>query len=313
MPITLPPTTRRSFVAGSIGVIGGMHLVPYATAESSDNPSPLDQSHIALLADTHIHDDPNAIDHGTRWPGSPVETHEDVNHADNLKQVVREILAQDPRPAHALVNGDCARSEGTVDENREFKRLIEPLREAGITVLLTIGNHDNRENLWQVMPELKREAIGRHVGVVELSDAYLVLLDSDRGVVGKEQFEWLEQTLETLEKKPVLCFEHYNPYLRSGARPLRGVNDGETLLKMLTEHKNVKSLSFGHTHQWDIDQWIDVHMINQPSVGATFGKDDPMGWVDMKLTETGTILELRCIDEKHPQHLERHELTWRRG
>ena len=49
--------------------------------------------------------------------------------------------------------------------------LIEPIRTAGITIHITIGNHDTREKLWKLLPFLKKEQIGVHADVLELPHA----------------------------------------------------------------------------------------------------------------------------------------------
>ena len=100
----------------------------------------LDQNRVALLADTHISADPNLSYPGTKWPGSPVpeHEHESVNMAQCLADVAKNVIALNPRPAHLIINGDCAMSRGTEAEYKELLRLLEPVRLAGITVHATI-------------------------------------------------------------------------------------------------------------------------------------------------------------------------------
>ena len=90
-------------------------------------------------------------------------------------------------------------------------------------------------------------------------------------------------------------------------------NNGQTLLNLLVKQKKVKAFFFGHTHQWRVEKWVDVPMINQPPVSYYFGQGDPNGWVDMNLTGSGAELELRCINETHRRHGERHHLHWRQS
>lgn len=129
-----------------------------------------------MLADTHISADPNRVYPGTKWPGSPVkeDEHESVHIANCLVEAANSVIALHPRPAHLIVNGDCALSNGKEAEYKQFLKLVEPIRAAGITVHVTIGNHDNRENLWKLLPFLKQEHIGIQVGVIELPRANLV-------------------------------------------------------------------------------------------------------------------------------------------
>ena len=312
MPIILPPITRRQFIKRSLAFGGTAIMAPHALAAADRKGAGLDQNRVALLADTHISVDPSRVYPGTKWPGTPVKEgeHESVNMAACLAEAAKSVLALNPRPAHLIVNGDCALSNGKESEYKEFLRLVEPLRAAGITVHVTIGNHDNRENLWKLLPFLKEEQMGVQAGVIELPHANLVLLDSGkRGVLGEEQLDWLAKELDQRADKPALIFGHYNPYPNRGIRPNKGMSDGPSLLKVLAERKHARGYFYGHTHEWQYDQRDHLHLINQPAVSYYFGKGHAHGWVDMKLTETTAELELQCIDPTHKQHGEQKQVT----
>ena len=312
MPITLPPINRREFIKGSL-VLGGSAISTALTVEGRESVG-LDPSRVALLADTHISSDPNRVYPGTKWPGSPVKEseHESVNMAQCLADVAKNVIALNPRPAHLIINGDCAMSRGTEAEYKELLRLVQPIRAAGITVHVTIGNHDNREKLWKLLPFLKKEQMGIQAGVIELPHANLVLLDSGRkGILGDKQLNWLAKELDARLDKPALVFGHYNPYPNRGVRPIKGMSDGSTLLKLLAKRKHARAYLYGHTHEWQHDQRSHLHLINQPAVSYYFGKGHAHGWVDMKLTKQSADLELRCIDPKHKQHGDRKQIVLR--
>ena len=313
MPIILPPITRRQFVKGSLALGGTALLNARAFAVVAGREAvKLDPNRVALLADTHISADPNLARSGTKWPGSPVkeDEHESVNMAQCLAAAVKSVIALNPRPAHLIVNGDCALSVGNKAEYKEFLRLVEPLRAAGITIHVTIGNHDNRENLWKLLPFLKEEQMDVHAGVIELPHANLVLLDSGkRGVLGDEQFSWLAKQLDERRDKPALIFSHINPIPNRGVRPNRGMRDGASLLKLLAERPHARAYFYGHTYEWQYDQRDHLHLINQPAVSYYFGKGHAHGWVDMKLSKTSADLALQCINHEHPQHGERRQLN----
>jgi 3',5'-cyclic AMP phosphodiesterase CpdA len=312
MPIILPPITRRQFFKGSLA-LGGSAIIPFrALGAANRERAELDPNRVALLADTHISADPDQVYPGTKWPGSPVKEseHEGVNMSDCLAQTAKSVIALNPRPAHLIINGDCALSRGTEDEYKQFLRLVEPIRSAGITIHVTIGNHDNREILWKLLPFLKKERMGIQTGVIELPHANLVLLDSGRkGVLGDEQLDWLAKELDERTDKPALVFGHFNPYPNRGVRPIEGMSDGSSLLKLLAERKHARAYVYGHTHEWQHDRRDHLHLINQPAVSYYFGKGHAHGWVDMKLTETSADLELHCINRKHPQHGERRQVS----
>ena len=253
MPIILPPITRRQFIKRSLAFGGTAIMAPHAMAAADRKGAGLDQNRVALLADTHISADPTRVYPGTKWPGTPVkeDEHESVNMAACLAEAAKSVIALNPRPAQLIVNGDCALSNGKESEYKEFLRLVEPIRAAGITVHVTIGNHDNRENLWKLLPFLKEEQMGVQAGVVELPHANLVLLDSGkRGVLGEEQLDWLAKELDQRADKPALIFGHFNPYPNRGVRPIKGMRDGPSLLKLLAERKHARGYFYGHTHEW---------------------------------------------------------------
>ena len=200
-------------------------------------------------------------------------------------------------------------ADGKEAEYKEFLGLVEPIRAAGITVHVTIGNHDNRENLWKLLPFLKKERWASG-GVIELPHANLILLDSGKkGILGDKQLNWLAKQLDERTDKPALIFGHFNPYPNRGVRPIKGMRDGASLLKILAKRKHAKAYIYGHTHEWQHDQRDHLHLINQPAVSYYFGKGHAHGWVDMKLTETSADLELNCINREHKQHGDRSQVS----
>jgi 3',5'-cyclic-AMP phosphodiesterase len=312
MPIILPPITRRQFVERSLALGGTAMMTSRALAAADSERAGVDPNRVALLADTHISADPNRVYPGTKWPGSPVKEgeHESVHIANCLVEVGKSVLALNSRPAHLIVNGDCALSNGKETEYRQFLRLVEPIRAAGITVHVTIGNHDNRVNLWKLLPFLKKEHMGIQAGVLELPHANLVLLDSGRkGILGEEQLDWLAKQLDERADKPALIFGHFNPYRNRGVRPIKGMRDGSSLLKLLAGRKHARAYFYGHTHEWQYDRRDHLHLINQPAVSYYFGKGHAHGWVDMKLAETSADLELHCINLEHKQHGDKRKVS----
>ena len=311
MPVILPPIARRGFIKSSL-VFGGTTFTASSIGAADRKSVRFDQNRIALLADTHISDDPSRSYPGTKWPGTPVkeDEHEWVNMADSLAQSVREIIALKPRPANLIINGDCALSRGTKGEYQEFLRLIKPIREAGITVHITIGNHDNRENLWGLLPFLKKEQVGIHADIIELPHANLVLLDSGRkGILGDKQTNWLIGQLDRRSDKPALIFGHFNPLPTRGVRPSRGMPEGRALLKLLAQRKHAKAYIHGHTHDWQHSEEGTIQIIGQPPVSYYFGKGHAHGWVDMKLSEESADLKLNCIDPEHKQNGEYRKIS----
>ena len=114
--------------------------------------------------------------------------------------------------------------------------------------------------------------------------------------------DWLAQQLDKHTDRPTLVFAHFNPLPNRGVRPIRGLRDGEALLKVLARRKHARAYIHGHTHEWQQSKMESVEIIGLPAVSYYFGKGHAHGWMDMKLTERSADLELHCIDPKHRQH-----------
>ena len=152
--------------------------------------------------------------------------------------------------------------------------------------------------------------MGLHTDVLELPHANLILLDTGkRGTMEGKQLDWLEQQLDKNTDKPALVFAHFNPLPNRGVRPIRGMRDGEVLLKLLAQRKHAKAYIHGHTHEWQHSKTGSIEIIGQPAVSYFFGKGHAHGWVDMKLNAKSADLEFHCIDPKHTQHGDRIQIV----
>ena len=57
----------------------------------------------------------------------------------------------------------------------------------------------------------------------------------------------------------------------------------------------MKAILYGHSHRYAYDVWEGVHLMNLPAIGYNFNDDQPVGWVDVKLTATGGAFTLRAL------------------
>src|SRR5437763_15198245 len=99
MPISLPPISRRRFLAGALaagaGLLAGENL--FAGGKKIDAES------WALLSDIHIAADPPRMAR-------------DINMTDNLVAVSKQILDWPARPSAVLVSGDLAFNSGETED-----------------------------------------------------------------------------------------------------------------------------------------------------------------------------------------------------
>src|SRR3954469_17741594 len=116
MPITLPPLSRRRFLAGSLAAGAGLLLrTPWLGA--ADGPA-TDPHRVPLLSDLHIAADPAVVARG-------------VNMFNNLRQACGEVLALEPRPAAVIVDGDLAYLKGLAEDYAAGVGAAQPFRGGG--------------------------------------------------------------------------------------------------------------------------------------------------------------------------------------
>lgn len=298
MPIHLPPLSRRRFLTG----LGSSLFAPALASAASGT----DEALIAILNDTHI---------GEKQPlDSPIPSH--------LRATVQFLLSLPSRPAAVVINGDLALKDGQPGDYKKFIELIKPLREAGMAVHLTLGNHDDR----RVFLEAHRDsgpasplAASRQVGIVETAHANLFLLDSlkqtmiAQGDLGREQLDWLAAKLDATKSKPTLVIAHHNP--RLGGDPKHfpgGLEDSAALWRLLAPRRHVKAYIHGHIHHWSLAAHEDIHIINTPATSYVANlAESTTGWTMARLSDTGVELTLRTHIVDHPWNGENRSLRWR--
>ncbi|MDD5140100.1 MAG: metallophosphoesterase [Verrucomicrobiales bacterium] len=302
MPLTLPQLSRREFLKRAALAGTAASFVPSLFAELAVKPG--DPDTFFFLSDTHIAGEAATISHG-------------VNMTNHLSTVVREVLAWPVAPAAIIVNGDLAFKLGLAGDYTAFGKLIEPLR-ALAPMHLTLGNHDQRDNFWQAFPldATKSESVPqKQVAILSGARANWFLLDSlditgkYAGQLGAAQIEWLVREIEARPDKPalVVCHHHLDRLGEVG-----GLKDSTAMIELLANHRQVKAFIYGHTHNWHVSQHEKgLHLVNLPPTAYVFEPGRPSGWVCAKLSDNGAELELRSLDQKHPELGQMKRLEWR--
>jgi 3',5'-cyclic AMP phosphodiesterase CpdA len=240
-----------------------------------------------------------------------------INMADHFTNVSRELIALPKRPAGVFITGDCAYNSGQAGDYRQVRDSLEPIRGAQMPVHLALGNHDNRERFWEVLPKEKaaqRPLAERQVALLRTPRANWFILDSlektlsTPGLLGQAQLDWLAGALDANADKPALVLVHHNPGITDNI----GLKDSAAFLELIRPRKQVKAYVFGHTHNWDV--WRDdsgIHLINLPPVAYVFDAAKPSGWVHALLEPNGMTLELRCVGPAHKSQGQIVKLAWR--
>ena len=323
MPVYLPPISRRRFLTSSFTAAAALAFGQGCALPKGER----DEHGVALLSDIHIAANPELIAHN-------------ANMTNNLKAVTKEVIAWPQRPGTVFINGDLAFDSGTKNDYAAVLGLLRPLREEGFPIYLGMGNHDDRENFWEVLRASKSvqpRLPDRQAAIVRTPSANWFVLDSliQTGVIpgflGEAQRIWLAAALDANADKPALIMIHHQPAALVGSETGSGLEkaaetfstmiggptgsgleDAEELFAILRPRRHVKAWFFGHTHRWEVSQDDSgIHLINLPPTAYLFEKGRPNGWVHATVQNNGARLELRCLNHAHKDHGQVVNLVWR--
>ncbi|HYF36865.1 MAG TPA: metallophosphoesterase [Prosthecobacter sp.] len=293
MPISLPPISRRHWLKNSLAA-SLASLTPRAwTAEAV-------QESWVLFSDTHVAADAALVARKACM-------------AENLQRCVNQVLKLGQKPFGVMVNGDCVYLQGLKEDYETFGTLINPLREAGVQVHCTLGNHDDRKNFMAAFTSVEdpRPVEGKHVSVLSSASVNWVLLDSldqvnkTPGILGASQLGWLDRTLKNLPNRPTFIVAHHNPQVPvPEGEKHTGLVDSDGMFEVLAKHKKVRAFIYGHTHTWAHTQHeaTGIHLLNLPPVAYVFNEARPNGWVMARVSGDAVEFELHALNPNHEQH-----------
>ena len=232
--------SRRSFVKSAFA-LGALPVAGCLSAKETAGVA-VDPNLSVFLSDIHVS--------GKNVKGQP--TYQNPLFA----KVVDQVLAMNPRPKRALIFGDVALWNGRSEDYAESAPMIQRLKDAGIEVYLTTGNHDHREPLFRFHPRQNEitPVPGRVVSVVDVGTADFVLLDTLKenpkgegsgnavdGGLDEAQADWLLAYAKAA-KRPFFCGAHH---------PSRELAvKGKKLLQHLETNPMFAGYVHGHNHRW---------------------------------------------------------------
>jgi len=259
-------------------------------------PGDKDCTRWALLSDTHV-----AADRENRYRGFFPYL--------NLDEAVAQIT--DKLPDRVIITGDLARLKGETDAYENFKTLLAPVVRQR-PVHLGLGNHDNREDFFRAFksPTTADTAIeNKHIVAAEAGPVRLIVLDTLRyvnaaaGELGSSQRSWLETFLKRCDDKPTILFLHHTLSY--------DLLDMRSLLEIIRPVGKVKAVVYGHSHRYEFATDSGIHLINLPATGYNFAANQPVGWVEAKLTRKGGEFVLHTVAGNREMEGRTTPLCWR--
>ena len=271
-------------------------ILAYSRPVPASPPGGKDTTRWALLSDTHVAADPE-----NRYRGFFPYL--------NLQEVAAQIA--DKLPDRVVVTGDLARLRGETGAYENFKTLLAPVAKQR-PIHLGLGNHDDREDFFQAFqsPTTADMAIeNKHVVETEAGPVRLIVLDTllhvnvTTGELGQSQRSWLETFLRRCDNKPTILFLHHT--LSSD------LLDTRPLLEIIRPVGKVKAVVYGHSHKYEFSTDAGIHLINLPATGFNFAGNQPVGWVEARLTKKGGEFTLHAIGGDRSADRQTQKLTWR--
>jgi len=171
--------------------------------------------------------------------------------------------------ATIIISGDLA-NNGEPESYARLRTVVEELRREGSTVLLALGNHDNRAVFRVAMlDEPESDGAAKYHYIAMLGGLRLIVLDSHEpgthlGTLGEAQLAWLRGELATAAPGGTVIVVHHPPtdapvpalagHLLGDADALREVVAGTDVIGVLA----------GHTHVSAVELFAGVPSVTAP-------------------------------------------------
>jgi len=205
----------------------------------------------------------------------------------------RQILAaaQNENDQFIVLLGDIT-DRGEADA---FQAVQQALTDYGFQnkVLPILGNHDVFSQGWDEYKKIWGPAHYR----VTFGNAQLIALDSADGILGEEQFDWLQEQFQGAKPTHTFLLTHYMPVVPGQRTYLRLANQSEAeRLMKLASREGVRSVLGGHYHSYCREQIAGVEYVVAGGGGGR--RMDPIRdyfFVQVRVDGESVTYELRTL------------------
>ncbi|NJO36407.1 MAG: phosphodiesterase [Rhizobiales bacterium] len=175
-----------------------------------------------------------------------------VDTHGHMERAIDAIKALTPSPDVVLITGDLT-NDGDL---RTYQVLAEMLGELRLPICPIPGNHDDRQLIRAVFPEVQAlSADGPLRYAIEDFPVRIVALDSSvdskpYGRLGEHQLAWLAATLEAEPQRPTLVMLHHPPFRTGiGHMDRSMLRDAGALAAVVRQHPQIERVLCGHVHR----------------------------------------------------------------
>ncbi|MGL5675887.1 MAG: metallophosphoesterase family protein [Cellulosilyticaceae bacterium] len=164
---------------------------------------------------------------------------------EQLKKGLANIRLEDVDAV--LITGDLT-EYGTAEDYKALRQALEGLF-GHIPLVVTLGNHDDREAFYEGWLEQQGNAMPYHT-VTILGNTTIIGLDiSDKidqnGVLGEAHCRWLEEALAEAKGTDILLMMHHHLLPTQATIPPVAYKD---TFESIIEQSDIKAILCGHTH-----------------------------------------------------------------
>jgi Icc protein len=186
-------------------------------------------------------------------------TSKTLDTAMRLSIGIKTINSRHSDADFCILAGDLA----DLGKRDVYLRLKEILGELLIPYHITIGNHDNRKEFIKVFGTNLISETGYIDKVIDKKGYRVILLDSAEtdqvnGELSFIQLDWLKDRLIEVPGCPIIIVLHHhaNPLHTRVDRII--LNNGEELVKVLKNHKDIRQVIAGHVHYTSTSIWHGI-------------------------------------------------------
>jgi 3',5'-cyclic AMP phosphodiesterase CpdA len=180
---------------------------------------------------------------------------------DRLKACIKDVNCYHKDADLCVITGDLAHGAN----HQAYLDLKECLSHLRMPIHLLIGNHDRRDRLLAVFPNIPVDGSGFLQTYVNTSAGRFLILDTVEqgkgwGSYCTKRLDWLHEALNDSIDVPVYLFMHHPPF-HVGIPSLDRLglgSDGDKIGEALSIHSNIRHLFFGHVHRPIAGSWQGI-------------------------------------------------------
>ncbi|WP_392559252.1 3',5'-cyclic-AMP phosphodiesterase [Orbus mooreae] len=181
-----------------------------------------------------------------------------------------------------------------------YRRFAKKIKQLSIPCFWLPGNHDVYDNMKEVfeqqgLPETKVVLLGENWLIVMLNSQ---VPGKAYGLLSDDELSFLETTLMAYPNRDIALFLHHHPVM-SNCQWLdqHCLKNSKEFGELVKQHKNIKSIAWGHIHQKTDKVWHHCRVFSTPSTCVQFKSlsnnfavsNEPPSWRFIELNSNGEV------------------------